>query len=315
MAPRPRPEDFADTTLALMPGDEEDSELIQVRDRAYVMMLAGSQVGQMFKIEGEMVIGRDPRCTVPITDDGISRQHVRLSEGPHGQIMITDLGSRNGTLVNGERVQSMALKDGDRIHIGSTTILKFSYADHLDETFQQKMYDAAVRDPLTRVHNRRFMFERLATEFRFSSRHGSPLALTVFDLDHFKRVNDTHGHGTGDAVLVAFAERLTAAVRDEDLVVRYGGEEFVLICRGLNSEIARVVANRIREQIRALRLIPALSELIVTVSGGVASIPHPRIATVEQLLAAADEALYAAKQAGRDGVCVFGERGSDPGER
>lgn len=299
--------DFADTTVALL-GDEEPTAAPRARDRAYVIMLAGSQVGQMFKIEGEMLIGRGSECTVPITDEGISRQHLRLREGPDGEIVVEDLGSRNGTLVNGTRVGSRVLNDGDRIHIGSTTILKFSYADHLDETFQQKMYDAAVRDPLTRVHNRRFMFERLATEFRFSARHGSPLALTVFDLDRFKQVNDIYGHGTGDAVLVGFAQALVKAVRDEDLVVRYGGEEFVLICRGLNSEIGRVVANRVREQVQAARLVPARSELVVAVSGGVASIPHPRIGTAEQLFAAADEALYAAKQGGRNRICVFGER-------
>ncbi|MBK8480064.1 MAG: GGDEF domain-containing protein [Proteobacteria bacterium] len=307
MSTRPPPDDFADTTVALL-GDEDTSHLLQVRDRAYVIMLAGSQVGQMFKIEGEMVIGRGAECTVPITDEGISRQHLRLTEGANGEVSITDLGSRNGTIVNGDRVQSRLLADGDRIQIGSTTILKFSYADHLDETFQQKMYEAAVRDPLTRVHNRRFMLERLAGEVRYSARHGSPLALTVFDLDHFKRVNDTHGHGTGDAVLVAFATRLAAAVRDEDLVVRFGGEEFVLICRGLNSDIARVVANRIREQTQAQPLVPAISELIVTVSGGVASIPHPSVSSAEELLAAADEALYAAKTSGRDRICVYGER-------
>lgn len=271
-------------------------------------MIGGRQVGQMFKIDGETVIGRSTDAAIQITDDGISRQHLRITEDEQGRVVLTDLGSRNGTSVNGERVSTRMLEDGDKIQIGSTTILKFSFADRLEEHYQRKLYEAAVRDPLTQVYNRRFLLERLETEVRYVERHGTGLALVLFDLDHFKRINDQHGHAVGDGVLVGFAENITRTIRNEDLAVRYGGEEFLVLYRGLASEAARIAAERIREQTCLARFAAELPELSVTVSAGVASLPHARITGPEQLLRAADEALYAAKSGGRNRVCLY-----DPG--
>src|SRR5215207_3063111 len=117
---------------------------------AYLVVLQGTNVGEMHKIEGpELVIGRAVSAAVRLNDDGISRRHCRvLSIG--GQVIIEDLGSANGTLVNGEMIQQHALKEGDKIRLGATTTLKFTYQDKLDESFQQQMIDAALRDGLTR---------------------------------------------------------------------------------------------------------------------------------------------------------------------
>src|SRR5262249_55466770 len=116
------------------------------RDRAYLIVLAGSNVGEMYKISGEaMVIGRCQQAEVLIIDEGISRRHARLVV-EEGQVRIEDLGSTNGTYVNGVRVLSdEVLQDGDKIQIGSTTILKFTYHDRLEEHFQRQMYESALR--------------------------------------------------------------------------------------------------------------------------------------------------------------------------
>ena len=181
-----------------------ESELRARRQQvhAYLVVLAGSNLGEMHKIEGpESVVGRAMSAQLRLNDDGISRRHCRvLSIG--GRVIIEDLGSANGTLVNGEMIQHQELKEGDKIRLGANTMLKFTYQDKLDETFQQQMYDAALRDGLTKSYNKKFFIDRLETEFAYGKRHKTMLSLVMFDVDHFKKVNDNYGHLAGDAVLV-----------------------------------------------------------------------------------------------------------------
>ena len=142
-----------------------ESELRARRQQvhAYLVVLAGTNLGEMHKIEGpESVVGRAMSAQLRLNDDGISRRHCRvLSIG--GRVIIEDLGSANGTLVNGEMIQHQELKEGDKIRLGANTMLKFTYQDKLDETFQQQMYDAALRDGLTKCYNKKFFIDRLET--------------------------------------------------------------------------------------------------------------------------------------------------------
>ena len=202
------------------------------RDRAYLVVLAGASVGEMYKIDGEKtVIGRGQKAQIRLYDDGISREHAQiLVEG--NRIFLQDLGSTNGTYCNGLQVDKKELVDGDKILVGSTTILKFTYHDNLDEIFQRQMYESALRDGLTKAFNKKYFTDRLESEFTFSTRHGTPLALVLFDIDHFKKVNDTHGHQAGDHVLSEISTLLSSTLRAEDVFARYGGEEFGVICRG-----------------------------------------------------------------------------------
>src|SRR5579872_1995592 len=124
------------------------------RDRAHLIVLAGESLGKMFRLERrEVVIGRAAGTDVRLQDDGVSRRHARIVL-LGGQLCIEDLESANGTLVNGERVRSALLRDGDKIQVGSTTILKFTYSDELEESFREKMLDAALRDGLTGAFNK-----------------------------------------------------------------------------------------------------------------------------------------------------------------
>jgi two-component system cell cycle response regulator len=281
-----------------------DAATPEGRDRAYLIVLAGSGRGQMFKIDDtRSVIGRGSEAQVRVLDDGISREHaaVRIVGG---RVMVEDLGSTNGTFCNGIRVTSRELADGDKIMLGSTTILKFTYHDRLDEQFQQQMYESALRDGLTKVYNRKHFDDLFSKEFAFASRHGTPLALLFIDLDFFKKVNDTHGHPAGDYVLAEVSGVLSSAVRAEDLVARFGGEEFCVLCRGTDTTGARDLGERLRVEIEQRRLVYGMKVIPVTISVGVAAMPDKSITQATGLLAAADKALYEAKRAGRNRVVV-----------
>src|SRR5580704_2648759 len=230
-----------------------DRALLRVqsrRDRAYLIVLAGENLGQMFPIkDAETVIGRSANASVRLKDDGVSRKHARLIH-KEGEVTVEDLKSANGTLLNGQRVEGTAtLQDGDKIQVGSTTILKFTYADRLEEAFQQKMYEAALHDGLTRAYTKRYFLDRLPTEVAYARRHATPLSLLMIDVDHFKLVNDTHGHPAGDYVLVMLSQLIATALRTEDIFARYGGEEFLVLCRGVPLDKAATLAERLRGRI------------------------------------------------------------------
>ena len=184
-------------------------------------------------------------ASIMLTDTEISRSHARLSiKGSN--VVVEDLGSTNGTFVNGQKVATRVLKDGDKIQVGTTTILKFTYHDQLDAQFQQKMLKAALHDGLTGAYNKKFFSERLESEMAFAQRHQSPLALVLFDLDHFKSLNDTYGHLAGDYVLKTLAGGIQESVRREDVFARYGGEEFVVLSRGIDLAAGVRFAERLR---------------------------------------------------------------------
>lgn len=273
--------------------------------RAYLVVIAGRGVGSMFAVTPDVVIGRGEGAGIRIHDEEMSRKHCRLlSEG--NAIIVEDLGSRNGTLVNSERVmQRRALADGDKIQVGTTTILKFSYHDDLEASFQRQMYDAALRDPLTGAFNRKHFSDAIVSELAYTRRHHAPLSLILFDVDFFKKVNDTFGHVAGDAVLVHLARHVAAAVRREDLFARYGGEEFAILARGIDGEAAAAFAERLRAGIETLPILHEGRTLHVTASFGVAAAPSHDIATLEDFVTRADGALYAAKHGGRNRVLRY----------
>ncbi len=164
--------------------------------------------------------------------------------------------------------------------------------------------EMAHRDALTGVFNRRHLTDMLDREVNRSERSGSPFLLAVVDIDHFKRVNDKHGHLAGDAALCAVAQVLSATLRKSDYLARFGGEEFVLLLDVDGNEGARVVCERLRTRVEALRVAELKGEPI-TVSIGVSF--HRRGDTPATLMARADDALYAAKEGGRNRMTMASE--------
>jgi diguanylate cyclase (GGDEF)-like protein len=301
---RPPEDDLEATRVANLGELQKELMARSQRDRAYLIVLAGSNVGEMYKIEdAETVIGRATNADIRLNDDGISRRHARVFQDS-GDVLIEDLHSANGTLVNGSTIERHVLHDGDKIRLGSTTILKFTYNDHLDESFQQQMYDAALRDGLTRAFNKKYFLDRLDTEIAYARRHAAHLSLLMVDVDHFKRVNDTHGHHAGDYVLTRLSKLAQATVRTEDVFARYGGEEFGVICRAVPLGNAGILGERLRSLVEATPFEFEGRRMPITISVGVAAHPDLPVETGAQLIAAADEALYEAKRGGRNRVLL-----------
>ncbi|MFH2009566.1 MAG: GGDEF domain-containing protein [bacterium] len=273
--------------------------------RGYLIALSGPNTGEMYELEGLTIIGRTSEATIALTDDGVSRIHCRLEKREDGSVVLRDAGSTNGTYVNGDRVEERVLADGDKIQIAPTVFYKFTHHDELEQAFREAMYDAALRDPLTGVFNKRYFKERLVTEWAYSVRHDAPLSLVMMDLDHFKRVNDTHGHPAGDAVLKRFAEVVADSIRTEDVLCRYGGEEFTVICREFPVPSAEIMGERIRKTVEETTFEYAGEIIPVTVSAGLSGVPHPSIESTDALVEAADAALYTAKRGGRNRVCMY----------
>jgi len=278
---------------------------VSAKQRPCLVVLAGSRVGEMVNIGDGFTIGRGAESDFRINDEGVSRIHLRITRSATGQIRVLDTDSRNGTYLNGELVHDAELHDGDKIYIGTKAILRFSYADYLEEKFQQRMYEAALRDPLTGLFNRRHLLSQLTYEYRFVERHGTQLTIVMIDLDHFKRINDHYGHLVGDEVLCGFGECMRKATRAGDIAARYGGEEFALVCRGISALGGVRVADRLREEVAGARLVASEPDLRVTFSAGVAAAPHPAIGDPSDLLRAADGALYEAKHGGRNCVRTY----------
>ena len=283
-----------------------DVELIrrhQQKKRACVTALTGSMTGQLYRLAaGATVIGRAPEAEIRLLDDGVSRHHARLVlEGD--EVWLEDCESRNGTFINGERLcVRHALRDGDKLQLGRTTVLRFAYHDDLDDSFHDNLMSSALRDPLTHLFNKRYFLDRLDSELKFAQRHETAVSLLMVDLDHFKAVNDTHGHLAGDAVLINLASVLTRAVRNEDVVARFGGEEIGIILRAVPLEPAVQLADRLRGLVQATVTEHRGLTLRATASIGAAGYPATHCDTVDALIEAADRALYKAKETGRNRV-------------
>ena len=172
----------------------------------------------------------------------------------------------------------------------------------VNESTLRQARDEAVRlaitDPLTGLHNRRYVFERLGQLFLAARQLRYPLTVAVLDLDHFKLVNDNHGHATGDQVLVHFARQLKQALRPQDLAGRIGGEEFLLALPNTEPQGARQVLARLRKSLEAQAPVPELPALRTTFSGGLAHAQPDD--TAQTLWNRADRTLYRAKTEGRN---------------
>ncbi|MGD0678042.1 MAG: GGDEF domain-containing protein [Polyangiaceae bacterium] len=276
------------------------------RTRALLTMIAGPNAGRAFSVrDGETILGRGKEAHVRVDDAGASRAHARIVVSEDEQYILEDLGSTNGTFVQGVRIERVDLHSGDRVHVGPNVVLSFAVLDSQVEMITHQLYESAMRDMLTRAHNRRYLLERLGSELAYARRHGTRLGLLMFDIDHFKGINDTHGHLAGDEVLREVAAMVSRLIRTEDVFARYGGEEFVVLARGIEYENAGRFAERIRAAIERLEIPGDSVVLRVTVSVGFALLDELPEAdqTAAGLFGLTDERLYRAKSTGRNRVC------------
>jgi diguanylate cyclase (GGDEF)-like protein len=244
-------------------------------------------------------IGRSTKNDLFLDQESISRHHARITHDGTDH-WVADLRSTNGTFVNDDPIREQRLKDGDQLRVGRS-ILKFMTGENVEVQYHEEIYRLMTVDALTQIFNRRYFNEALQREYNRSRRYGRALSLIAFDIDHFKQVNDTHGHLTGDNVLRQISAAVKPRLRREDVFARTGGEEFGVLLPEVGLEGARTTADKIRRIIESTPLKHDDQLFSCTVSLGVATL-GPADTIGEELYRRADERLYEAKQGGRNRV-------------
>lgn len=267
---------------------------------AYLICINGRAVGKMFKLATQrMVVGRSPTNEILVDDEGISRQHAFVERNALGFVLV-DNESTNGVFVNGQRILRHLMQDGDKVQLGSSAILKFSFQDEVEERAQKQLYESATRDGLTNCYNKKYFADQLKTEFSYYFRHDEPMSLCLFDIDFFKKLNDGFGHQAGDHVLKTMSALVQKALRTEDIFARYGGEEFGIIFKNTDGEKAFLVLERIRRNIEKYEFTDNDRRMPVTISIGISTLEKQNYPSPKALVKAADDYLYQAKGKGRN---------------
>jgi diguanylate cyclase (GGDEF)-like protein len=245
----------------------------------------------------EIVFGRDDTCDVVIEETTASRRHAKIvRKGEHW--MVVDLGSTNGTFVNEKQVQILKLKSGDCVRVGRWTY-KFLNEDNLESIYHESVYQMMTQDSLTGAWNRRYLIDMLDREISRQQRTCLPISLLMIDLDHFKEINDTHGHLVGDEVLTEFGRRVFTCIRDVDVFARFGGDEFAVMLVNSENDGARIAAERILDAIMNTPFSTQAGELNCSVSCGFAECTVNNSLDRDEFLELADQRLYEAKANGR----------------
>jgi diguanylate cyclase (GGDEF)-like protein len=287
------------------------------QERQVLTIISGPQAGTVFVLRERLhVLGRGEVADFRVDDPDVSRIHVRLHRGADGRYVLEDPGSTNGTFLGEERVHRVPLAPGARIQCGARLVLRYAITDDIEQELQEQMHASAMRDGLTRVHNRRHFLERLEAEHAHAQRHGTALSLLMADVDGMARLNEAEGQAAGDVLLRAIAGRLARLVRADDSLARYGSDEFVVLARATPLASALALAHRLRVAVGEIELPSPERDLPVrtSLSFGVASLSElAKDATPTALLAVAAARLRIAKNLGRDSVCWQG--GFEPESR
>ena len=267
---------------------------------ACLVVIYGLDLGRKYNlVRPQIVIGRSSKADICIDQEAVSRNHCKiLSTG--GSVLLRDMGSTNGTYVNDELVDEYVLRDGDFIKIGRC-IFKFLSGNNIENAYHEEIYRLTTIDGLTQIYNKRFFQETLEREIGRAQRYHRDLSLLMFDIDLFKRVNDTYGHLAGDHVLKHLATTVHHKIRKEDVLARYGGEEFAVILPEIGHHNALKFGEKLRRLAERTSFRFEETEISITISIGVATF-GPDLPDSPQLVKLADERLYAAKGAGRNQV-------------
>lgn len=278
------------------------SPVLDQKNCHLLLRMDGIHAGEVISLDRkELSLGRHPSNHLVIEDSGISRYHAKLLLRDE-QVEFIDLGSRNGSFIQGQLAQRATLQDGDFIQLGARVSFRYCLTDSKQEKLLHRLYESSNRDSLTRAYNRKHFDERLSSEVAYALRHRSTSGLLLFDIDHFKRVNDEFGHAAGDAVLRQVAGIVQNRLRTEDVFARIGGEEFAILLRGVHLSGCQRLAERLRTQISTSPCHFGSSNIGISISVGCATLECLQHPQAKQLLQLADQRLYQAKAGGRNRV-------------
>jgi len=265
------------------------------------VQIYGKDIGRKYPLDKvQTTIGRGPDNGIVCDMDNVSRTHCKIYAGAGGNY-IEDMGSTNGTFCNDEELTSRRkLKNGDFVKVGGV-IFKFIDGDNIEQLYYEEIYRMAIIDGLTQTYNKRYFLEFIDREMARCARYQRPLALIMFDIDHFKKVNDEYGHLAGDFVLKKLANSISAKnIRKEECFARYGGEEFSIVLPDTPADRGAILAEKIRVMVEETKFEFETNLIPVTVSMGVTQMAKGD--TVESFIERADEKLYEGKQGGRNRV-------------
>lgn len=276
-------------------------ERLAVDSESCLVQIHGPELGKKYVLQdAQLSIGRDEANDIVVDLDNVSRRHARLLQRA-GKIFVEDLGSTNGTYLNDREVQEeTALRSGDLVKVGGS-IFKFLNGDNVEMLYHETIYTLTIVDGLTGVNNKRYFLEYLEREMGRCHRYDRALSLLLFDIDHFKKINDVHGHLAGDHVLRELAQDVKRLVRKEQCFARYGGEEFAIVMPEDGPEKARRFADKVRRLIEEKLFRFEDKEIPVTISIGVADMSGDMTEPLH-FIKIADANLYRAKKAGRNRV-------------
>lgn len=268
---------------------------------ALLVVIAGPRLGHRVVLsEQPLEIGRGTDCGLQLDADSVSRRHARI-EWTGTTHKLVDLRSTNGTFVNETRIHERELADGDRPQIGKV-LLKYIAGGNVEGAYHEEVQRLMRFDGLTGAHNKSHFNESLNAALARARARPAPVSLIVLDLDHFKMINDTHGHTAGDAVLRQAASIVAREVANDQLFARVGGEEFAVLCPGAPLDVAQRTAERIRRAVEGAAFSFEGVAIRVTVSLGCAERTAGSGESPQSFFERADVKLYAAKSAGRN--CV-----------
>jgi len=271
------------------------------KDKASLRQMNGKFIGRKYPInKGSTFVGRDPGLDITIQEESVSRRHAELLFDGE-TLQVVDLESTNGTFVNDKQIKNRTASHGDLIRFGSI-VFKYIPSGSIETVFHDELHNLAHLDGLTGCYNRKYIIDYLETEVKRCQKLEVPFSLLMFDLDFFKKVNDTYGHLAGDYVLKETVRLLKEKIlRASDVLGRYGGEEFVIVLSEAPHRTAADIAERIRKGIERHSFMFDGNKMEITISVGVASMKSGD--TSLTLLEEADKALYKAKESGRNKVC------------
>ncbi|HMH44234.1 MAG TPA: GGDEF domain-containing protein [Pyrinomonadaceae bacterium] len=285
--------------------------------RPALVFLRGELLAVQIPLEREQVtLGRALDADIRINDSRASRLHARITtelDETSGAVCyrLSDLDSTNGTILNGIRINSAFLEDGDKFEIGDQ-LIRFEMLDEIDREFQQQIHRLLVHDELTGLLTGKSFFSELRREAARAEAENMPFCVLMMDLDHFKEVNDTYGHLVGSETLEDVGAVIRKALRAGDVGARFGGEEFAAFLLDADYAQGLIAAERVRYAIEkhdfpAMRRSGGADPIRthhITISIGVASYPDDGRDPI-QLVEMADSALYRAKRSGRNQVCAY----------
>ncbi len=287
-------------TSTLIHPDSEQGEVAEGNQQPMLVVMHGSLLGMTYAINREpLAIGRMANLEISIDDENVSRRHAEIvREGDC--VTLRDLDSTNGTFVNSQRVKEAVLCDGDLILIGRI-LFKFIRSSSIENRFFGQMYTLATTDFLTGAFNRQHITSRLESEFARARRYSRPLSLLLYDIDHFKQINDTFGHLAGDQLLIESSRLVAKNVRQQDFFGRFGGDEFLVICPETELNSAVLMAQRLAQLIEKWSYSYQSRKLDFSISIGIAALSD-EMRTSTDLIAKADDLMYRSKHRGRNHV-------------